>query len=225
MPSPLTGRRASGAERDGVSEFTTERLSIYLRCLAQLEAAGVETVSSAKLAECFHLNSAQIRKDLACLGELGIRGVGYRVASLREHIARALGIDTRRAVVIFGAGNLGTALADHRGFNENGFAVVALFDDDVAKTGRATRNGVPVLPVAELASVVSRERVEIGIIAVPAPVAQSVCDQLVDAGIPAILNFASIQLGPRAGVTIKSVDLRIELESLSFALANPPRPA
>ncbi|MBI2212082.1 MAG: redox-sensing transcriptional repressor Rex [Acidobacteria bacterium] len=223
MPSPLKGLRASGAERDGVSEFTTERLSIYLRCLAQLEAAGTETVSSARLAECFHLNSAQIRKDLACIGELGIRGVGYRVASLREHIARTLGIDRTRPVVIFGAGNLGTALADHRGFNENGFSVVALFDDDPAKTGTSTRNGVAIHPVERLREIVERERVEIGIIAVPASAAHIVCDLLAGAGIPAILNFAPVQLELRDGVVIKCVDLRIDLESLSFALRSAGR--
>jgi redox-sensing transcriptional repressor len=223
MPSPLKERRASGAERDGVSEFTTERLSIYLRCLAQLEAAGTLTVSSARLAECFHLNSAQIRKDLACIGELGIRGVGYRVSELKEHIRRTLGIDRTRPVVIYGAGNLGTALADHRGFNENGFSVVALFDDDPAKVGSTTRNEVPVRPVEELGAIVEHSRVEIGIIAVPAGAAQVVCDLLAGAGIPAILNFAPVQLGLRPGVCIKSVDLRIDLESLSFALKNAGR--
>lgn len=218
MPSPLKERRSSGAERDGVSEFTTERLSIYLRCLAQLEATGLTTVSSARLAECYHLNSAQIRKDLACVGEFGIRGVGYRISELREHLARILGIDRTRPVVIFGAGNLGTALAGHRGFNEEGFAVVALFDDDPAKTGRATRNGIPIRPVEELRAIVSSEKVEIGIIAVPAAAAPAVFDLLANAGIPAILNFAPVQFGPRAGVSVKSVDLRIDLESLSFAL-------
>jgi len=220
MPSPLKERRASGAERDGVSEFTTERLSIYLRCLAQLEATGVTTVSSARLAECYHLNSAQIRKDLACIGELGIRGVGYRVSELREHLARTLGIDRTGPVIIFGAGNLGTALADHRGFNENGFSVVSLFDDDPEKTGRSTRNGIPIRPVEELRTIVALEKVEIGIIAVPASAAAVVCDLLAGAGIPAILNFAPVQLGPRKDVSIKSVDLRIDLESLSFALKN-----
>ncbi len=223
MPSPLKKRRASGAERDGVSEFTTERLSIYLRCLALLEAQGVATVSSAKLAECFHLNSAQIRKDLACLGELGIRGVGYRVSELRAHLMRTLGIDQTRRVIIFGAGNLGVALADHQGFNSDGFEVVGLFDDDASKHGRSTRNGIPIHPVDRLKAVVAGERVEIGIIAVPASAAQAVCDLLTDAGIRAILNFAPAQLPHREGVTIKSVELRINLESLSFVLASKPR--
>ena len=224
MPSPLKERRTSGAARDGVSEFTTERLSIYLRCLAQLETAGVSTISSAKLAERFHLNSAQIRKDLACLGELGIRGVGYRVSGLRSHLAQALGIDRTRKVIIFGAGNLGVALADHRGFNVDGFEVVGLFDDDDMKHGRSTRNGIPIQPVDRLKAVVASERVEIGIIAVPAPAAQEVCDLLVDAGIAAILNFAPVQLRQREGVAVTSVDLRINLESLAFALTSARKP-
>ncbi len=223
MPSPLKERRTSGVDRDGVSEFTTERLSIYLRCLAQLEASGVTTISSAKLAERFHLNSAQIRKDLACLGELGIRGVGYRVSNLRAHLMRTLGIDRIRRIIIFGAGNLGVALADHRGFNADGFEVVALFDDDESKHGRRTRNGIPIHPVDRLRRVVASERVEIGIIAVPASAAQAVCDLLAGAGIRAILNFAPAQLPDRDGITIKSVDLRINLESLSFVLADAPR--
>ncbi|MGK2857528.1 MAG: redox-sensing transcriptional repressor Rex [Thermoanaerobaculia bacterium] len=224
MPSPLKERRASGAERDGVSEFTTERLSIYLRCLTQLEASGVSTISSAKLAERFHLNSAQIRKDLACLGELGIRGVGYRVAELRSHLMQTLGIDKTRKVIIFGAGNLGVALADHRGFNVDGFEIVALFDDDDSKQGHPTRNGIPIHAVTLLREVVAKERVEIGIIAVPAAAAQEVCDLLVDAGIAAILNFAPVQLRQRDGVAVTSVDLRINLESLSFTLSNARRP-
>lgn len=223
MPSPLKERRTSGAARDGVSEFTTERLSIYLRCLAELEAAGVVTVSSAKLAERFHLNSAQIRKDLACLGELGIRGVGYNVSKLRCHLKQTLGIDRTRKVIIFGAGNLGVALADHQGFNVDGFEVVGLFDDDASKHGRATRNGIPIHPVDRLKHVVANDRVEIGIIAVPPSAAQAVCDLLVDAGIPAILNFSPIQLRQPDGVALTSVDLRINLESLAFALTSVRR--
>lgn len=223
MPSPLKERRETGTARDAISEFTTERLSIYLRCLTQLEKAGIATISSIELAERFLLNSAQIRKDLACFGELGIRGVGYRVSELRARLMRELGIDRTRKVIIFGAGNLGVALADHGGFNVDGFIVVALFDDDASKHGKTTRHGIPIHPVDRLKEVVAGEHVEIGIIAVPAPAAQVVCDQLADAGIPAILNFAPTQLPHRPGVTIKSVDLRINLESLSFVLGSAER--
>src|SRR5438477_4323118 len=126
-------------DRDVVSELTTGRLSVYLRCLSYLQSLHQETVSSAELAARFHLNSAQIRKDLACFGEFGTRGVGYNVSQLKEHLIRELGIDRTRNVIIVGAGNLGMALADYRGFNGNGFQVAALIDIDPNKVGRASR--------------------------------------------------------------------------------------
>src|SRR5438046_6382991 len=112
-------------DREVVSELTTGRLSVYLRCLTYLESIQQQTVSSHELAERFHLNSAQIRKDLACFGEFGTRGVGYNVSRLKEHLVRELGIDRMRSVVIIGAANLGMALADYRGFNDNGFRIAA----------------------------------------------------------------------------------------------------
>src|SRR5882762_6490525 len=115
-------------DREAVSELTTGRLSVYLRCLTYLESIQQQTVSSHELAERFHLNSAQIRKDLACFGEFGTRGVGYNVSVLKEHLVRELGIDRARNVVIVGAGNLGMALADYHGFNDNGFHIAALVD-------------------------------------------------------------------------------------------------
>src|SRR6266481_2908172 len=117
-------------DRDVISELTTGRLSVYLRCLTFLESSGQLTVSSAELAERFHLNSAQIRKDLACFGEFGTRGVGYDVSKLKAHLVRELGIDRARNMIIVGAGNLGLALADYHGFNSNGFHIVALLDID-----------------------------------------------------------------------------------------------
>src|SRR5436309_4547811 len=132
------------ADREVISELTTGRLSVYLRCLTYLESIQQETVSSHELAERFHLNSAQIRKDLACFGEFGTRGVGYNVSRLKEHLVRELGIDRTRSVVIIGAGNLGMALADYRGFNDNGFQIAALVDVDVEKIGRSSRSGIAV---------------------------------------------------------------------------------
>src|SRR5438270_10985288 len=117
-------------DREVVSELTTGRLSVYLRCLSYLESIHQETVSSADLAERFHLNSAQIRKDLACFGEFGTRGVGYDVCELKSQLVRELGIDRTRNVVIIGAGNLGMALADYHGFNSSGFHIAALLDND-----------------------------------------------------------------------------------------------
>src|SRR6266480_1540593 len=151
---------------EGISEVTTGRLSVYLRCLTYLESLNQATVSSAELAERFHLNSAQIRKDLACFGDFGTRGVGYNVGRLKEQLVRTLGIDRTRNVLIVGAGNLGMALADYRGFNENGFSIVALMDIDREKIGRTSRSGIPVLPYDDLTSIVRQRGVDIAIIAV-----------------------------------------------------------
>jgi len=208
----------SNNERETISELTTGRLSVYLRCLTLLESQGKRTVSSGELAETFHLNSAQIRKDLACFGEFGTRGVGYDVSRLKQQLVQELGIDRTRNIVIAGAGNLGMALADYAGFNTNGFHIIALVDSDPSKVGRVSRQGIPVLEAARLSEIVRRNRVEIGIIAVPADAAQTVYDALADAGLRAILNFAPVQFKLRPDVKVKSVDLRHSLESLSFHL-------
>ena len=212
---------SSTGDREAISELTTGRLSVYLRCLTFLESVGQSTVSSSELAERFHLNSSQIRKDLACLGEVvGIRGVGYDVSVLREFLVRELGLDRTRRVLIAGAGNLGMALADYAGFNDNGFAIAALVDNDPAKIGRRSRSGIEVLPWDELPTIIGDHQVDIGIIAVNAEAAQTVYDAFADAGLNAVLNFAPTQLRSRPGVKVKSVDLRINLESLSFYLKN-----
>jgi redox-sensing transcriptional repressor len=207
-------------EKEVVSELTTGRLSVYLRCLTYLESVNQKTVSSHELAKQFHLNSAQIRKDLACFGGVGTRGVGYNVPKLKEHLIRTLGIDRLRTVVIIGAGNLGMALADYGGFNDNGFRVIGLLDVNPEKIGHRSRSGIPVLPYEQLASIVAEHNIEIGIIAVPADSAQHVYDSLAAANVSAILNFAPLQLRTRDGIKLKSVDLRINLESLSFYLKN-----
>ena len=207
-------------DKEFVSELTTGRLSVYLRSLTYLESIGQKTVSSHDLAERFHLNSAQIRKDLACLGEFGTRGVGYDVGKLKAELVRELGIDRTRNIVILGAGNLGMALADYRGFNSNGFHTVALLDNDPDKIGRMSRSGISVIDAVAIERVVRENSVEIGVIAVNPEAAQHVYDGLVRAGVVAILNFAPVQLRLTSGVKVKSVDLRINLESLSFHLKN-----
>jgi redox-sensing transcriptional repressor len=211
---------ARSADREPISELTTSRLSVYLRCLTFLDSLGQKTISSHELAERFHLNSAQIRKDLACFGEFGTRGVGYDVAQLRHNLTQTLGLDRTRNAVIIGAGNLGMALADYAGFNNGGFRIIALLDIDDARVGKVSRSGIPVSHYGDLTEIVKRGSVEIGIIAVPADTAQQVLDVLVDAGVSAILNFAPVQLRLRPGVKVRSVDLRINLESLSFHLKN-----
>ena len=208
----------NSSDREPISELTTSRLSVYLRCLTYLESLGETTVSSHGLAERFHLNSAQIRKDLACFGEFGTRGVGYDFSRLKTVLTETLGLDRTRNAVIVGAGNLGMALADYAGFNSNGFRIVALVDSDASRVGMTSRTGIPVFEYARLGSLVTRNAIEIGVVAVPAENAQSVVDTLVDAGISAVLNFAPVQLRLRPGVKVKSVDLRINLESLSFHL-------
>src|SRR3954451_11698841 len=132
-----------------VSELTTNRLSVYLRCLNELDASGTQTISSQALAEQFQLNAAQIRKDLAYFGEFGVRGVGYYVKELRRHLRQILGLDRRVAIAIIGAGNLGLALADYPGFREEGFAIVALFDAQRTKIGRRSRGGVRIHDIRE----------------------------------------------------------------------------
>ena len=207
----------AGAEQ--VSELTTNRLSVYLRCLNELERSGVDTISSQGLAEQFHLNAAQIRKDLAYFGEFGVRGVGYYVKDLRRHLREILGLDRRLRVAIIGAGNLGLALADYQGFRQEGFEIVALFDTLNEKVGHLSRAGVPIHDIRQLKRIVRQERVSIGVIAVPAQAAQNVVNVVVAAGIRAILNFSPGALTVPSDVKLKSVDLTVSLESLSFFLA------
>ncbi len=213
MPRPNNSN-----DREVISELTTGRLSVYLRCLTFLEGLGQKTVSSHEMADRFHLNSAQIRKDLACFGEFGTRGVGYDVVRLKSQLVETLGMDRTRNVLIVGAGNLGMALADYSGFNTNGFHIVAMVDADASKIGRASREGILVMQWDRLGEIIRKNRVDIGIIAVPGDAAQSVYEALADAGVHAVLNFAPVQLKLRPEVKVKSIDLRINLESLSFHL-------
>src|SRR5678809_592499 len=149
-----------------VSELTTNRLSVYLRCLNELEAVGIQTISSQSLAEQFHLNAAQIRKDLAYFGEFGVRGVGYYVKELRRHLRQILGLDRKLRVAIMGAGNLGLALADYPGFRQEGFEISALFDTLTAKIGQRSRGGVPIHEIHDLKKVSRKDRLDIAVIAV-----------------------------------------------------------
>ena len=202
-----------------VSELTTNRLSVYLRCLNTLEGAGVRTISSQALAEQFHLNAAQIRKDLAYFGEFGVRGVGYYVRDLKRHLRQILGLDRKLRVAIMGAGNLGLALADYPGFRQEGFEISALFDNLREKVGQQSRGGVPIHDIHDLKRIARRDGIRIAVIAVPAPSAQNVVNQVVAAGIKAILNFSPGTLQVPPGVKLKGVDLTVSLESLSFFLA------
>jgi redox-sensing transcriptional repressor len=206
-------------EPEQVPELTTNRLSVYLRCLNTLDAAGVKTISSKALAEQFHLNAAQIRKDLAYFGEFGVRGVGYTVKELKRHLRQILGLDRRVRVAVIGAGNLGLALADYPGFRQEGFSIVALFDTERDKIGQKSRTGVRILNIDDLPKVAKKETIDIAVVAVPAEAAQAVVNAAVSAGIKAILNFSPGTLRTPPDVKLKHVDLTVSLESLSFFLA------
>lgn len=215
----MTPKNKSRSPAEQVSDLTAGRLSVYLRCLTMLEADGVKTVSSGLLAERFHLNAAQIRKDLAYFGEFGVRGVGYYVSGLRTHLRAILGLERPVRVGIIGAGNLGRALADYQGFRSEGFTIVALFDVDPECVGRKSRKGVPILHVDELQKMARAGQVNIAVVAVPADAAQSVVNRAVQSGIRAVLNFSPGTIQVPAGVKLKNVDLTVSLESLSFFLA------
>ncbi len=203
-----------------ISELTTNRMSVYLRCLNELAAKGEKTVSSDGLAKQFHLNSAQIRKDLAYFGEFGVRGVGYYVDDLREHLTKILGLDTRHCVAIIGAGRLGTALADYYGLTQTNFSVAAMFDADRKKIGKKV-GAVEIFDIKDFARVAKKDKIDVAVIAVPAPFAQGVLDAVVKAGIKAVMNFAPTPLKVSGDVKMKTVDLTISLESLSYFLAQP----
>ncbi|HJN45285.1 MAG TPA: redox-sensing transcriptional repressor Rex [Vicinamibacterales bacterium] len=220
VPHWASREQRSGNMGDQVSEQTTNRLSLYLRFLNELDADGVRTVSSKVLAEQFALNAALIRKDLSHFGDLGVRGVGYVVKDLRQRLRQILGLDRRLNVAIIGAGNLGFALADYPGFRQEGFRIVALFDSLPGKVGRRSRSGVLIHDSRELERVARREGITIAVIAVPAASAQMVVNTVVEAGIKAVLNFSPGALRVPPGVKLKSVDLTVSLESLSFYLAS-----
>ncbi|MCD9188426.1 MAG: redox-sensing transcriptional repressor Rex [Pyrinomonadaceae bacterium] len=205
---------------DKISELTTNRLSIYLRCLNELAAEGAKSVSSDGLANRFHLNSAQIRKDLAYFGEFGVRGVGYDIADLREHITKILGLDKEHRVGIIGAGRLGAALADYYGFQRTNFKVAALFDADKDKIGQHFGE-IEVFDIKDFSEVTKKANIDVAVIAVPAEYAQGVLELITDAGIKAIMNFAPTPLRVSGDVKLKTVDLTISLESLSYYLALP----
>lgn len=198
-----------------IPEKTVTRLSIYLRCLEELEADGVDSVSSKQLAQRFGLNSAQVRKDLAYFGQFGVRGLGYYIAELKHNLERILGLKQDWEVALVGAGNLGSALIAYKGFQARGFRISTAFDTDPAKVGLQI-DGVVVMDVAKMARELRKKKVKIAVLAVPAGVAQPVADLLVDAGVTAILNFAPTQLAVPEGIKIQNVDLSVLLKTLSY---------
>jgi len=206
---------------DQVPGPAVRRLSLYLRQLETFHAADRRTVSSRQLGESLGLSDAQVRKDLAYFGQFGHAGIGYRVPELIQRVRRILGTDKQSNVLLVGVGNLGRALVSFRGFAKRGFEVVATFDKDPAKIGLELPgpHAFRIQPLSEMPAAVRKYSIRLGILAVPAPAAQSVAEEMVAAGVRAILNFAplTLQVGPETSVA--SVDLGVHLEQLSFQLS------
>lgn len=198
-----------------IPEATVARLPVYLRALAETAKERTTTISSDLLAIRAGVNAAQVRKDLSHLGSYGVRGVGYDVAYLIAQVNRQLGLTEDRRVAIVGAGNLGRALLNYNGFAERGFHIVAAFDSDPAKIGQRVASTV-IRSVGEIAAAVVDDEVAIAVIATPPTVAQDLTDVLVAAGVVSILNFAPTVLSVPDHVTLRQVDLGIELQILSF---------
>jgi redox-sensing transcriptional repressor len=201
-----------------IPEATVQRLSIYLRCLENLEREGQKIVSSYELAKGCGFKPAQIRKDFAYFGELGVRGVGYYIKDLSDDLKKILGLEDVWDVALVGAGNLGSALMSYKGFIDYGFRIRAVFDLNPDKIPARLRDEHEVYHLTSLTDVLKKEKIKIGIIAVPADAAQSVADALVESGIKAILNFAPVKLHGREGIKIRNVDLAVDLGVLTFFL-------
>ena len=202
-----------------VPKAVVARLSLYLRELQHLVRSGHATISSSQLGQRLGFSDAQVRKDLAYFGHFGYPGIGYRCPELILAVRGILGTDRVWTVAMVGVGNLGQALLGYRGFATQGFRVVAAFDSDPAKVDR-TVEGVPIHPLDRLTQIVRDEEITLGLIAVPATAAQGVADQLVEAGVVGILNFAPVTLSLPESVSLVGVDLATELEQLCFSVAN-----
>lgn len=207
-----------------IPERTVTRLSIYLRCLEELESDGVVSVSSGQLADRFGLNSAQVRKDLAYFGQFGVRGLGYYVGALRHHLERILGLKREWEVALVGLGNLGSALIAYKGFQEKGFKIAAVFDRDQVKIGQRVE-GIQVMDPSRIVPAIRKRKIKIGILAVPAVSAQAVVNLLVEAGVTAILNFVPAQLTVPDSVKLQNVDLSVLLKTLSYHIVRAEHPA
>lgn len=202
-----------------VSDSTIGRLSVYLRRLEELQHEGMTTLSSEELAVHCGTSAAQVRKDLSFFGTFGKRGLGYGVPELIAALKSILGLERRWRVALVGAGKIGAALFAYQDFRRQGFYIESVFDSDLAKVGQRW-NGLVVRHDAELDEALRDGAVDIAIIAVPADVAQGVVDRVIKAGVRAILNFAPVKLRVPDHVALKNVNMAVELEGLSFALAN-----
>jgi redox-sensing transcriptional repressor len=205
-----------------VSQSTVGRLSLYLRLLSELDQEGTQTMSSEELARRCGTTAAQVRKDLSFFGTFGKRGLGYGVPELITALRSILGLERRWAVALIGAGKIGAALLGYQDFRRQGFYITAVFDSAEEKVGQRW-NDVVIQPDAEMEQVLQSEAIDIAIVAVPAEAAQPVVDRIIGAGVRAILNFAPVKLAVPPGIALKNVNMAVELEGLSYALANSSR--
>lgn len=212
--------RGTATPRSRISESTVRRLSLYLRLVQEAHARGQDTISSEELALRAGTTSAQVRKDFSFFGSFGKRGLGYSVPELLRELEEILGLQRRWRVALVGAGKIGSALFGHHSFQQRGFEIVAVFDTDPAKIGQPW-GGRAVLPDAEMERVLREEEIEIVIVAVPADAAQAVVDRVIRSGVRAILNFAPVRLRVPEEVALRTVDMVLEMEGLTFALSNP----
>ena len=205
-----------------IADSTVRRLSLYLRFLEESAQRGLVTISSDELARRGGTTSAQVRKDLSFFGSFGKRGLGYSVPELTESLREILGLRREWQVIIVGAGKIGTALAQYRGFRQRGFRVTAVYDRDPRKIGTKW-DSLTVRDMTQIERDIAKEHPDIAVLTTPADEAQAVVDRLIAAGMHALLNFAPIQLHVPPDVTLKNVNMAMELEGLSFALTNRDR--
>ncbi len=205
-----------------ISESTIRRLSLYYRTLVSLQKENYTTISSRELARRDKLTPAQVRKDLSFFGSFGTRGLGYSVNELKDKIASILGLSRTWNVALVGVGNVGSALVSYKEFSRQGFIIKKIFDNDQRKIGR-NHKGILVSDVKNLARDLKENEIEIVIIAVPASAAQKIVDEVVDAGVHTVLNFAPTNLKVPENVVLRTVNMAMELEHLSFALTNRGR--
>lgn len=216
---PQSKNRSQASTPREVPAVVVSRLSLYLRELRQLVREGRSTVSSSQLGKMLGVTDAQVRKDLAYFGHFGHPGIGYRCDELIAEIRKILGTDRQWIVTMIGVGNMGRALLRYKGFAEQGFRIVAAFDSDPRVIGSKIE-GIPVYDPAHMREIIRQQRIQLGMITVPAPHAQHVADQLVSAGIAGIVNFAPVTLTLPEKVGLVGVDLTTELEQLAFSVAN-----
>lgn len=208
--------------RSDIPVATASRLALYLRELQQVQRHGAANVQSGWLAKRLGLNDSQVRRDLSCLGQVGLRGVGYRIPDLIHAIQHVLGTDRSWNVILVGVGNLGRALSGYRGFDQQGFLLVGAFDSDPDKVGTLV-GSLRVQPLDALESFVASTPVDLAVLAVPAAAAPAVAAHLEEVGIPGILNFAPVPIQSTASMTVQHVDLAVELQRLAFSVVRRKR--